>query len=137
MEVPVKRSIPALALAAVLALLPGCALFVTAAVVYGAVYTTGEDSAAVTLQASKEDAFEAARAYVNAKGLLNMAHPYSGRLEGRIWDSDVTIDVEETEKGDARVDVKARRLIGFKPDRAAATTIAEGIAARVASGAPR
>ncbi|MHC4821641.1 MAG: DUF3568 family protein [Planctomycetota bacterium] len=126
-----NRSIPALALTAVLALLPGCALFVTAAVVYGAVYTTGDDSAAVHLEVSREETFEAARAYVNRKGLLNMAHAYAGRIEGRVWDSDVTIDVEETEDGNSLVEVKARRLVGFKPDPQAARTIAEGIAARV------
>ncbi len=109
---------------------PGCIL-VGAAVVAGAVYTTGDDSAALRAEIDRETAFAAARSYVDEKGLLDMADPNAGRIEARVWESDVTIDVTEAENDRTVIEVTARRHIGLSPDQDVAKTIAEGIALRL------
>lgn len=120
-----------IALAATLLLLPGCLLVAGAAIGAGIVYSTGEDTAEVRVDADEAAAFAAAREEVILRGQIETSDPEVGRIEARIGTSTVTVTVRgEPEGAHSRVTVKARKAGGLGPDMDTAQTLAVAVVKR-------
>ncbi|MFK5957147.1 MAG: DUF3568 family protein [Planctomycetota bacterium] len=128
-----KKLLPAVLLSACAVALPSCVLAVGAAIGAGAMYSVGEDSEQIYLDAPMTDVFSAAQAEFKDRGSLEMleAGNQESFMSAKVEDVQVEIFLRKITDNTTEMVVKARKWADMAPDLEMAGRVADRIAYRV------
>jgi hypothetical protein len=111
-----------------LAALPACVAVAVGAAAAGTVYMLGEDSAEVTLEASRDKVFDATKKQAEKLGAVKEFDRGAGTMTASIEEAEVTTEIKPVSDDEVRLVVKARKNSGVSP----APDVAQKLASEVA-----
>ena len=122
------------ALCALLLPMSACVLAAGAAIGAGAMYSMGEDSTELYLDAGLDDVFAAAQAEFRERGVMEEieAGRTEGHIQARLDAEDVEVFLTKLTENTTRMVVKARKWREMAPALEVAERVADRIAYRVA-----
>lgn len=128
-----KKLLPVVLLGACVGAMPSCVLAVGAALGAGTMYSLGEDSERIYLDAPMTDVFSAAQAEFRDRGSLELleAGNKESFLSAKVEDAQIEVFLSKITDNTTEMVVKARKWSDMAPELEMAGRVADRIAYRV------